>query len=331
MVVTPHPADPLARFGELHRALFEKRRWFERDHAVRYAALQLVLVDGPATVVARRVEERAQELHRGLRWYHALRGSLRFAVAATLVREELSVRELLAAFAAADPLFRRHWRLRGDTWEQLAVLVLLVQDPERRVRAAAVDRLAAIWKRLRIDHPVLTQRSDWPACACLVARPEGVEELGRRLEDAYRGLRAEGLVRGDALQRAAQLLVLGEQATPEGYRRVGLLLRAFREAGLWMHGGDYDELALLAVLDVPAGAVVERVLAHRATLAALRPAPGREMSFSLACGTALIELRSAHGGADGRLEALAGLVSLLLAHQAAVAAAAAGGAAVAAS
>jgi hypothetical protein len=325
-----HLPDPLARFAELHRAVLGPRRWYERDDASRHAALLLVPLPGTPAELARALEARAEELRRALSWWSSLRANVRFVLAALLVREGLSARAMMRAIDEARVLFRRHWRWSGHPWQELAALVLLMQGEERRVTPAEVARLAAIWERMRRDHPWLTQRSDWPACAALVARPEPVEQLAARLEACYRGLGEAGLARGDARQTAAQILCFAPGEPAALCARFGRLWRAFREAGLWMHSGDYDEVALLAFADAPATAVVERVLRHRAAIDALRPRPTRSTSFDLACGTALLELlREARGGeaeAARRIEAIARLVAVLQVQQAAVAAATSGGA-----
>lgn len=317
------PADPLPRFGALYAELVGRRSWFQRGDGLRHAVLLALPLEGSPEAVARRLELCAGELQRALRWTDPLRGGLRFALAATLLREELSVRELVAALDQAAPLFRRHWRWHGHAWERLAVLVLLAQSDERRVTRAAVERLAAIWQRMRVDHPWLTRKSDWPACAALVARPEPVDVLGERMERLYRGMRAQGFVRGDALQRATQILTLGADDPTGLCRRAWALYQGFRDAGLWMHRGDYDEVALLATVDAPATSVVERVLAQRAAIASLRPRPSRELAFSLACGTATYAYHAeAGGGPSALLESLARLVALLTAQEEAAAAAA---------
>ena len=72
--------------------------------------------------------------------------------------------------------------------------------------------------------------------------------------------------------------------------RFDALFHAFKQQGLWMHGGDYDEMAILSFVDAAPDNVVGCVLDHREKISALRPRPGKEISFSLACGTAFLEL-----------------------------------------
>ena len=68
------------------------------------------------------------------------------------------------------------------------------------------------------------------------------------------------------------------------------LREEFTARGLRMHEGAYNQLAVLSFLEHSPVQIADRVLDHRAVMAALKPNPGREMTFDLAVGTAFLDL-----------------------------------------
>jgi hypothetical protein len=107
--------------------------------------------------------------------------------------------------------------------------------------------------------------------------------------------------------------------------RFEALWHEFRARGLRMLASDYDEIALLAFAPGTPSAIASRVLEHRASITALRPKPDRNTSFSLACGTAFLELVGSDRALRrlSRIQATVQIQSVLRARQAAATAAAA--------
>jgi hypothetical protein len=316
------PADPLARFCALHEALMADRSWWESGNLLRFAALALTPLSGEPRELAARLTTVAEDLREAQAWHR--RTSVGVLLAAQILRQGWSAADTVAELERAAALFRSRWRLSGGTRESLAILVLRQQAPGGRVGSEQVARLSAIWEEMRRAHPWLTQKTDWPACALLTALPETPAQIGARLESLYQGLHAQGFQRGDALQTAAQVLVFHPDPAPLVCARFAALYRAFHASGLWMGSGDYDEVALLCYADQPAAEVLETVRRHRERIAALAPKPDKQTSFSLSCGTALLQL--VRGSADARrlseTQAIL-LVQAVLAAQAAAAVAAA--------
>ena len=143
---------------------------------------------------------------------------------------------------------------------------------------------------MKRHHPFLTGQDDYATCALLTGTDGAPSEVATRCEVFYEGLRDLGFRRGNALQSVSHVLVFAPDDDRVVMQRFRRLYDAFQEAGLWMHTGDYDEVAALSFLDRDASRVVSTVLSHREPIAAARPRPGKEQSFSLACGTAFLEL-----------------------------------------
>ncbi len=319
------PKDPLERFCALYGELLAQRSWLESGDSLRFSALVLTPIPGEPKRIAARLLETSEELRRATPWYGSLRSSLRFLFAALLVRYDDRVGDYLAEVERAGKLFRERWKLSGNVHESLAILVLRQRSPEGRVGAAEVARLDEIWREMKRLHPWITHKSDWPACALLASTPAPPAQIAERLEAMYGGLRERGYTRGEALQTAAHILFFHLEPPHVVCARFERLFGSFKQAGLWMGQEDFDEIALLCFTSQPEAEVVERVRAHRERIAELKPRPGKQTSFSLACGTALLQLlrRSTDLAVLTEAQALLQIQAILQAQQAAVAAAAA--------
>lgn len=282
------PADPLVRFCALYTALLEGRSWWQGYDMSRYCALALTTLPGEPRELAARIEAMIEELRVARPWYK--RSSVGTLLAAVLLRHGENATEFFSEVDRAAPLFREHWRFDGSTYQALAVEVLRQQSPDRRVSATAVARLAAIWKEMKSAHPWLTQKSDWPMCALLSSSPGSAAQISARIEALYSGLTARGFHRGDELQAASQVLFFHAGTPQAACARFEQLFSGFKQSGLWMGNFDYDEIALLCFAEQDAAVVLACVTRHRAAIAALPHRPDRQVSFTLACGTALLEL-----------------------------------------
>jgi hypothetical protein len=290
---------------------------------LHFCALSLTTLPGEAREVAARLDALTEELRTSVPWYK--RSSVGTMLAALLLRHDDNARDFLAEIARAGELFRQHWRFSGSTYEALAIQVLRQETSDRRVSAAQVARLAAIFEEMKKDHPILTQKSDWPACALLAGTPATPAQIRQRLETLYPGLHERGFQRGDALQCASQVLFFHHDTPGELCTRFQLLYAQFKSSGLWMGSTDYDEIALLCFAPQSAAEVLGTVQRHRVAIQALRPAPDKQTSFTLACGTALLELvrDSARLELLGEAQLLINIHVIIAAQQAAAAGAAA--------
>jgi hypothetical protein len=324
MAESPIPRDPLSRFLELAHALEDRRRWWQGSSFLRYAAATLTTTAGRAADVAAAVIAEAEELRRRAGWFGSLQSDARFVVAAMLVRAGREAAPFHDAIARGQQLFRQAGLRRGATHEILALLVLWL-GREGRIRAEDVRHLKAVIAGMAEHHPWLTGADDFPAAALLALRGEPVVRQMVRIERFYRALIAGGLGRDGRLQLLSHLLYFNPAADETVLRRFWALRERFVKRGVHMWTADFDELALLTFVDAPAGAVVGKVLEHRAAMRDLRPRPDALLSFSLACGTAFLELLGPGAGTEAvDAGTLANVQQILAAQQAAIIAASSG-------
>lgn len=323
------PSDPVERYARLHQELFAAKPWYQEIGVLRQAALALVPLAGDPALLARDLRRLSDELAQQTPWYASLHGSIRFLFASMLLRRGQRVESFLAEAKSAALHFRAHWRLSGNPFESLAILALQGQSKDGRVAKDQVDRMAEIWLEMKRYHPWITQRSDWPAAALLCEAPLTPVQIGERVEGMYRALEGRGYSKGDALQTASHVLYFHPESASTVSARFDQLFKAFKARGLWMHQTDYDDVAMLCFAPQDAAEVATRVAEHRDRIAALAPRPGKDASFCLACGTALLAMlrSSAAVALLTENQAVLRIATLILAQQAAVMAAASSGAA----
>ncbi|HTF88089.1 MAG TPA: DUF4003 family protein [Planctomycetota bacterium] len=312
------PANPLGRFCAIYESLNENRSWWEGRTMFRFCALALTTLPGEPRELAARLDRITEDLRTSTPWYK--RSSVGTMLAALLLRHDDGAKGSIAELERAGPLFREHWRFSGSSHEALAIQVLRQHSPDRRVSEAQVARLAEIWKEMKKHHPVLTQKTDWPICALLATTSATPVQIAVRLEAVYQDLRERGFHAGDQLQTAAQVLFFHHELPGVVAARFQELYEQFKSSGLWMGSADYDEIALLCFAPQPASEILSTVQGHREKIRALKPAPDKQTSFTLACGTALLEL--ARGSKDTVLlseaQLLIAIQAILAAQQAAV-------------
>ena len=317
------PPDALERYARLHQELFAEKAWYQESGVLRQAALALIPLAGEPSHLARDVRRLADELAQQTPWYGSLHGSIRFLFACVLLRRGERVADYLAQTKEAAPHFRAHWRLSGNPFEALAILALQGQAKDGRVTKDQVDRMAEVWREMKRYHPWITQRSDWPAAALLCEAPLTPVQIGERVEAMYRALDVRGYSKGDALQTASHILFFHPESSTIACARFDQLYKAFKARGLWMHQHDYDDVAMLSFAPQDAAEVAARVAEHRERIAALAPRPGKDASFCLACGTALIAMlrNSSDVALLTESQAVLRITAVILAQQAAVMAA----------
>jgi hypothetical protein len=219
-------------------------------------------------------------------------------------------------------LFRVAGMSRGGIYETMSILILrgLQKEP---VSAQAIARMQALYDEMKRHHWWLTGVADFPACAILVGQQGSPESIGQAIEDIYQALYTAGCRRGDPLQAAANLLFLAQEKPTIIASRFHTLIEGFRENGQRIWQSEYDELAILSMLNVPASDVVARTCAISETLRALRPRPDRALAFNLASGIAFIEFAQMSEPAEGvtAAKALMDMQAIINAQQAAIMAA----------
>ncbi|MBI5433763.1 MAG: DUF4003 family protein [Planctomycetes bacterium] len=321
--------DALARFLAVATALKNtKQRWFEDWQLLRHAAVPLASLEGDPAELASRLRATMDAFEKRTRWWQDTHGSLRIPLAAQVLQSGGTVDEHLAELARAATLFRAHKLRRGGSGEVLAIQILAEQAPDRRVTESQVRRLRAIFDWIKRDHPWTVSAADYPTIALLAATAVEPEQIGMRVEGIVEDLRERGFKQRAAALTTSHVLFFHPLKDRSACERFEALWHEFRARGLRMQSGDYDELALLAFAPGTASSVASRVLEHRVSIDALRPKPDRNTSFSLACGTAFLELVGGDRALRrlSRIQAAVQIQSILRARQAAATASAAGAA-----
>lgn len=316
------PKDPLSRFCALYHALLDGRSWWQESGQLRYAALALTSLSGEPTALAARLESLRVELTRDVPWYK--RSPVETLLLAALLRHGSEPRAFLDELARAKDLFKAHFRFRSHAFEALAVELMRVASPDGRVSPAQVERMIAVYARMKQDHPWLTQHSDWPACVLLAQTGASPEAICTRLEAIFQALRAREFGRSDRLQAAAQALYFHREDPTTLALRFQRLYAEFRASGLWMNSEDYDEVSILCFSPDGPAECIARVLRHRERILALPRSPGKQTGFTLACGTALLEALGEGGEAAllTEVQLLWSIEAVIAAQRAAAAAAA---------
>ena len=192
-------------------------------------------------------------------------------------------------------LLRVHKVRSGGSYEYVAALVLHRLNSGRPITDLQVVRFKALYEAMKRHHFWLTGPDDFPACALLVPAPGSADDLGDRIEAIYQALRAEAdLWRGDALQTAANVLVLTGLGALEVARRFRDIADGFASHGVKIRQTDYDEVSVLCFLAQPVERIVKSVLAYRDRARAHFRWLSTSLAFSLGTSLAFVRLVGGH-------------------------------------
>lgn len=300
-----HSMVPLERYRDIMAALASERDWWGDSYWLRFAAQAAVLCpDAPATI-ASRIRTLAESLAKHAAWYESLASPARFVVAAMLIQHHVPVHEFIAEHRRLGELFREVGLRHGGFAHTIAVLILHFAPERKPMSMLEAERLKAIYDQMKKFHWWLTGPEDLPACAALAQCEGTAEAVVARAEDAYQQLHRAGLVRGEHLQTAANLLPLAGVPIDVVVRRY-LALRASLEASAGpLDPERYDALALLSLLDHRPDLVAQRVVAVRKELELFQPEHVGISTFALAADLAFLDLvrlgsdQEPHGDAQG--------------------------------
>ncbi|MDP6387320.1 MAG: DUF4003 family protein [Planctomycetota bacterium] len=314
------PEDPLERFAQIESFAVPPRKWWRDGMIQRLSCMGLVTARGEPEEIASRFEHTADELKRSAGWFGALNSSVRFAVAATLVRREQSAGSFAVELDRVQRMMREERLPRGGMREVVAILLLSGAQQDKETPRSSVEHLGGFFRAMKSRKRMLTGVDDYPACVLLCRTDVEAEAILDRVDGLYDGLRKAGFWRGNALQTASHFLYFCPLEDELAAACFADLFGEFKRAGLRMNQRDYALVATLAFLDVTPERIVECVLDHRRELLAHTGARGKEEGFRLAVMTAFQEL-AAHGeqstwAAD--TSRLLGVVDLIAAQQAAV-------------
>lgn len=301
--------DPLARFFEFEAA-FEAERGFMGDHVpLRLVAANLVLNPGDAIAIATQTRATAEQLRKQLSFMSEIVSSLQLLIAAVLLQRGDNPEAFLAEVARVRPLLRAVKLRRSEVYEVVAILALRIRSGLAPISEEQVARLAEIYAQMKRHHWWLTGPEDYPACAFLVGQDNRTpEQIGQRANQIYEGLREQAkLWRGDPLQTASNMLALSPLEPAELVERFCLLAAAFKQAGVRIRQGEYDEIAVLCFLARPSERIVETVTSYAHEIRERLRWADRATAFGLAANLAFVRLV----GNDPELGALADAKTLL--------------------
>jgi hypothetical protein len=153
-----------------------------------------------------------------------------------------------------------------------------------------IDRIKALYEQMKRFHWWLTSPDDLPACAALEQCPGSPEDIVARVEIVYQALHKGGLMRGEHLQTAANLLPVIESDLDAGVRRYFSLKKALETRVGVLDEIHYDTLVVLTMLAHPAERTVSQLLATYDELNRFQPDQQDAANFLIAADLTFLDL-----------------------------------------
>lgn len=305
---------------ELFETLRRNLRWKAGTEVLRIAALSLAAVQHEDPVG--QLTGTAELLKKAAPWTSPLRSSVLYAIAAMLLRRGLEPEAVVHGVAEIQKGFRARKYSRGGHSEVLAALILVLMAEGKPVAEPVIDRVGAILKRWKQDHPFITGYDDYPMAALHAAKDVPVEQIGRDVEAIYQALRKHRYARGGQLQLASHLLAMAPIHPTDAAMRFHQMAQALNGVGIKVGTAQYDETALLVLSERDLGSAAREVLAIREELRTGKAKPMKSVALSLAVGLLLWDRSEREGMDTGRdAAALHAIQALMEAQQAAAMAA----------
>ena len=303
-------------YMELFETLRKDLRWKAGTEVLRIAALSLAAVQHEDPI--EQLAGTADRLKKAAPWASPLRSTMLYAIAAMLLRRGLEPEAVVGEIDRIQKGFRTRKYRRGSHHEVLAALVLVLMADGRPVADPTIDRVGAILKRWKQDHPHITGYNDYPMAALHAAKDTPVEQIGRDVEEIYQALRRHRFSRGNQLQLASHILAITPLYPADAAMRFHQMAQALKGVGIRIGTAQYDEAALLVLSERDAGSAAREVLAIRDGLRTGKAKPMKSTALSLAVGLLLWDLSEREDLKIGRDAAtLRAIQALLEAQQAA--------------
>ena len=321
------------RFKDLYAALEQERRWWRSTVPLRYAAIAALQCEGRPAEVARGIRTVNRRLKDKAPWNWSVSPLVQFPVGAILYQHGDTAGQFLRELVRVRGMFRTARLHRALMYELLAVLIMRLQAHGKPISKETVQRFKAIYDEMKRHHKWLTGPDDFPACAILAGQEGSPRAIGESIEVIYGELRQQRFARGNPLQTAANMMYLAPGSAREVAARAAAFKVEFKKLKVRTSQRDYDELAMLSLLEDRPPAVVKRVVAIREDLSEIRPRIDRATTFGLAVGIAFLEFAATTGKdkSVSHAKVLMDVQSVVAAQQAALMAAGAAAAAAAAS
>lgn len=251
----------IQRYRELRIALDDESDEWEETYWLRFAAQALVTMDREPADIAAAIRLAASSLSALADWFRDFASPARFVIAAMLVQYNVPILDLIAwrvrmqellaeAGIACDPF----------TLTMTTLIMNLREEPGAAGAPVAVHeihRLTEIHDRMKRLHRWLIGPGDIPAFAALTHCRLSPEVTVARIEDAYQELLGDGLQTGHELQTAANLLGLTASTSEVSVRRFREIYDVLERFAGPVECADYGSIAVLTLIDAPAGYVAD--------------------------------------------------------------------------
>jgi len=266
-----HSVIPLERYREIIAALRPERGSWHDDFWLRVAAQVAVLSPDDPQRLAIRIRDLGGKLALHAKWYQDLASPLRFVVAAMLVQNQIKFGTFINEHARIAELLHRVGLRSHGFYHTTTVLILMSAPDSAGCDLPEAERLKAIHQSMKRYHWWLTGVDDLPACAALAQCRGSAIEVVARAEACYQLLHDSGLVRGDHLQTAANLLPLSGLDPDAAVARYLALKSRLESREGTLIPSHYEVLSLLSLLDHDPETVIGRLLAVHQELALFQP------------------------------------------------------------
>ena len=310
----PHATlHPLERYRGIIAHLAGEFHGFQESFWLSFAAQSAVLVPDSTDNIAKRIHEVAMALYAHASWYQTLASPARFVIAAMLLQHGIPPADFERENLRLGDLLHAAGLRHGHFHQVLAVIILLQWPGDGRPGSSEIERIKAIYTRMKQNHGWITRIQDLPACAALAQCPESVDVVMARNETIYQQLHGTGIPVGQRLLTAANLLTLTGLEPDQAVERYRRLAHEMDERCGHPRSEHHDPLALLALLDQPPAMVVERWNTFRLDLDLFQAEEQGAANLVIAADLAVLELlaggqeQSAPANPDvalARLEAL---------------------------
>ena len=282
---------PLDRYRMIIGAMsIERESWVDTFWLRIAAQAAMQCPDSPATL-AQRIRESADALRHGASWYQSLASPARFVVAARLIQHRIPIHEFISEHSQLVEMLSAVGLHRHSGLNQIMTTIILRLSASGQPSVTRpIDRIKAIYEQMKRFHWWLTGPDDLPACAALAQCPGSPEEIVARVEIVYQALHKGGLLRGEHLQTAANLLPVIESNLDAGVWRYFSLKKALENRVGVLDEIHYETLVVLTMLAHPAERIVSQLLATYDELNRFQPDQHDAANFLIAADLTFLDL-----------------------------------------
>lgn len=301
---------PLERFRAILGELDIDHQTYHDAFWMRFAAQAAIYHPEEPPVVAQRIHFLADNLHHHVSWFKTAGSPMRYVIAALLIKTNTSLHDFAAEYHRIGDMLDQVGLRHGGRYEPLTILILHTAPGHNVFSVLEAERLKSIHRRMKSFHWWLTGIDDLPACAALAQIPETSEAIASKTEAIYQRLAANGCLKGNHLQTAANLLPLTGLSADEASDRWLAIKRDLMEVDREVHAVHYDALSVLSLLTQPAEMVVDRLLTICREIDFSHPDLAGDSSFTLAADLTALDLVRCDAGGD-YLSAADGMATML--------------------